>query len=61
MYANLRVTTSQGKELIAHQVDITKDGEVLVHLDDPEGPSERYANPAGTLKLNGAVTIQADW
>jgi len=62
MYANLLVTTSDGKELNAWKVEVDPSGgSTTVYLDDPDGPEERYANPAGELKLRGACEIEADW
>lgn len=61
MYANLRVTDSDGKTHAAHLVEVLE-GKVIVHLDKNE--DGRDAEPDGTLTLRreyGCVSIEADF
>lgn len=60
MYANLKVTTSKGKVLSAWKVEV-EGNRTRVYLDDPNGPDDSYANPAGQLLLSGRVRIEADF
>jgi len=59
MYANLKVTTAQGKELAAWKV-VVHPGYTEVHLDDDNLDSS-YAEPKGMLRLRGLVTVEANW
>lgn len=62
MYANLRVTTTQGKDVSAWRVDVERD-RVVVYLDandtggrDPEPGGELVMRPG-----DGFIRIMADF
>lgn len=61
MYANLRVETSHGKILSAHEVEIRPEA-IVVKLDDPDDESS-YAAERGELHLhrNSKLCITADF
>jgi hypothetical protein len=68
MYANQRVRIlGKGGRIIetlsAWRVEIASTGRVRVHLDDDDGPDEKYANPAGVrdLPLGTRVSITTDF
>lgn len=46
--------------LYAWQVEIARTGRIRVYLDDPAGPSDKYANPMGVrdLPLGTRVRIE---
>jgi hypothetical protein len=76
MYANLKVrqdgdtalASRRGQsrtEVFAHEVKVEAvTGKITVYLDDPNGPDEKYANPAGEIQLHpddGAIRITASF
>lgn len=64
MYANLLVHVGDDDPVVAHQVLIHVDGEVEIHLDDPDDEGS-YAVPMGVITVDpdsaGRIRIVANF